>query len=71
MMPQSVQLQFTVPDMDCEGCVSSITAAVKRIDAGASVAADLKTKLVVVGSAVDGQEIAAAIEDAGYTVEAG
>ncbi len=70
-MTPSTSLQFTVPDMDCEGCVSSITAAVQRIDAGASVAADLTTKHVVVGSVVDGREIATAIEDAGFTVKAG
>jgi copper chaperone len=70
-MTQSTKLQFTVPDMDCDGCVSSITAAVQRIDAGATVAADLETKFVVVGTVVEGNKIAAAIEDAGYTVKAG
>ena len=63
-------LHLTVPDMDCQGCVSSITAAVKRIDADASVAADLETKQVVVGSVVDPHEVAAVIEKAGFTVRA-
>ena len=70
-MTQSTQLRFTVPDMDCGGCISSITAAVQRVDASASVTADLKTKFVVVGSLVEGSKIAAAIENAGYTVKEG
>jgi copper chaperone CopZ len=69
-MAQSTPLQFTVPDMDCESCISSITTAVKRIDADASVTADLATKHVVIGSDVEAHEIAAAIEDAGFTVQA-
>jgi copper chaperone CopZ len=68
-MAASVPLKFTVPDMDCAGCVASITAAVKRIDAHASVTADLETKHVVVGSALAAHEISTAIEDAGYTVK--
>jgi copper chaperone len=69
-MAQSAPIQFTVSDMDCQSCVSSITAAVKRVDAGASVAADLGTKHVVVGSSVEAHEIADAIESAGFTVKA-
>eukprot|EP01037_Dinobryon_pediforme_P010811 gene10811-10890_t len=36
--------RFTIPDMDCEGCIASITKAVHRIDANAIVHADLTTK---------------------------
>lgn len=61
---------FIVPDMDCQGCVASITAAVRRIDGKASVTADLDTKHVVIGSDARAQEIAAAIEDSGFTVKA-
>jgi copper chaperone len=68
-MAESTPLQFTVPDMDCEGCVLSITAAVKRLDADASVTADLATKHVVIGSGVEAHEIAGAIEGAGFTVK--
>ncbi len=69
-MARTPQLQFSVPDMDCQGCVSSITAAVKRLDAEASVAADLETKLVAIGSNAAAPELAAAIEKAGFTVQA-
>jgi copper chaperone len=67
-MAAAAPLKFTVSDMDCAGCIASITAAVTRIDAHASVTADLETKDVVVASTLPAHEIAAAIEDAGYTV---
>jgi copper chaperone len=69
-MAESTPLQFTVPDMDCESCIAAITTAVRRIDAQASIAADLETKHVVIGSTVEAHEVAAAIEDAGFTVKA-
>jgi copper chaperone len=68
-MTQTTQLQITIPDMDCAGCVSSITAAVKRIDAHATVAANLETKHVTIDSTNAAAELTAAIENAGYTVE--
>ena len=60
--------QFDIPDMDCEGCVASIERAVHKLDASASVNANLTTKRVVVGSLVTTTEIKAAIEGAGYDV---
>jgi copper chaperone CopZ len=61
------QLLFTVPDMDCQGCVNSITAAIHRLDAGASVAADLATKRVMVDSDV-AADFAGAIKQAGFEI---
>ncbi len=69
-MAQSTPLQFSVPDMDCQGCVSSITNAIKQLDADAEIYADLETKLVVIGSTVQAHEAAEAIEGAGFTVKA-
>lgn len=69
-MAESTPLQFSVPDMDGESCVVSITDAVKRLDGGASVAADLETKHVVIGSTKQANEVVQAIEQAGYTVKA-
>jgi len=68
-MAEPTALQITVPDMDCQGCVASITAAVKRIDAHASVAADLQTKHVSIDSRIAAHELTAAIENAGFKVE--
>ncbi|MDE2239264.1 MAG: heavy-metal-associated domain-containing protein [Rhodospirillales bacterium] len=62
-------LQFTVPDMDCGGCVRSITEAIHKVDPAAKVEADLDTKLVKIGGAADAGIYANAIEGAGFDVE--
>lgn len=62
--------RFTVPDMTCNGCVKAITAAVQRLDPKATVAADLPTRLVEIASAKPAAELAAAIDDAGFTAQA-
>jgi copper chaperone CopZ len=61
--------EFTVPDMDCEGCVRSITSAVKRVAPNAEVMADLATKLVRVTGDGTAEAFAAAMRDAGFTPE--
>jgi copper chaperone len=62
---------FRVPDMTCQGCVRAITGAVKDIDAAADVDVDLDSKQVRVTSAAAPDALAAAMRDAGFTVEAG
>jgi len=70
-MAKSTPLQFKVPDMDCQSCISSIEQAVHKVDANASVAADLETKQVIIGSEkAEIHEMMAAIEAAGFEVEA-
>jgi copper chaperone CopZ len=70
-MAKSTPLQFKVPDMDCQSCISSIEQAVHEVDADASVAADLETKQVIIGSEkAEIHEMMAAIEAAGFEVEA-
>lgn len=59
---------YIVPDMDCGGCVASITNAVKQLDAKATVNADLETKQVKVDGDLAPAAVRAAIEDAGFTV---
>jgi copper chaperone CopZ len=57
--------------MDCASCVQSIEAAVHKLDAGASVSADLDTKLVVIGTSIpEAHEVMEAIQSAGFEVEA-
>jgi copper chaperone len=63
--------EFLVPDMSCDGCVRSVTSAVKQIDPAAAVAADLGDKRVSVDSSASADVLAAAIRDAGFTVEPG
>ncbi|MDR3521294.1 MAG: heavy metal-associated domain-containing protein [Acidocella sp.] len=68
-MTQAAPHQFDVPDMDCSGCVASIERAVHKLDAAATVDANLTTKRVVVDSAAATADIKAAIEGAGYDVK--
>jgi copper chaperone CopZ len=70
-MAKSTPLQFKVPDMDCQSCVKSIEDAVRKVDAAAHVAADLETKRVIIGSeTAEAHALMAAIETAGFSVEA-
>lgn len=63
--------RFTVPDMDCQGCIASITRAVQTHDATAKVQADLGTHLVDITSQLDAATLAGIIDAAGYTVREG
>jgi copper chaperone len=58
---------FHVPDMTCGGCVSAITAAVKRADPKAEVVADLASHDVRVTAGVPDAALLGVIEDAGFT----
>lgn len=61
---------FHVPDMTCGGCVSAITAAVKRADPSAEVTADLDSHDVRISGSVPAAVLLGAIEDAGFSPEA-
>ena len=59
---------FEVNDMTCGHCASTITQAVKALDAAADVQIDLATHRVRVESAeADSVRLADAIAQAGYT----
>ena len=60
---------FRVPDIHCDGCIRSLTGAVRDLDAQATLQADLQTKQVMVQTAATDAEVAAAFEEAGFTVE--
>jgi copper chaperone len=61
---------FDVPDMECDGCVRSITAAIGRVAPGAVVRADLARKRVEVDGAASAETLAEAMRDAGFSPEA-
>jgi copper chaperone len=63
-----MKLQLNVPDMTCGGCVSTITYAVKTVDANASIHGDPKTKIVLVETESPEAAIKSAITAAGYQV---
>ena len=65
---EPAMIAFEVNDMTCGHCVSSITKAVKALDQDAEVRVDLATHRVEVEPAkADARQLAAAIEEAGYT----
>ncbi len=59
-------MEFIVDDMTCGGCVASLTRAVRRVDPGATVEADLATRRLTVGTERPLAEIAEAIGKAGF-----
>lgn len=63
-------LTFHIPDMHCDGCVRSLTKALQLLDADATLQADLNTSRVIANTNASEAAVAAAFEDAGYTVEA-
>ena len=62
-------IRFAIPDMTCGGCISSVTRAVQSVDATARLTADLESHTVEIDSAAAADALAAAIADAGFTVQ--
>jgi Cu+-exporting ATPase len=62
--------ELTVEDMSCGHCVGRVTKSVQALDKEAKVEIDLPTKKVRVDSTADLDEIARAIDAAGYPVTA-
>lgn len=60
--------EFKVDGMTCQGCVKSVTNAIKALDEKASVTIDLGSKSVKVESDKSSIEIRNSIEDAGYDI---
>jgi copper chaperone len=61
-------LTFHIPEIHCEGCIKSLTGALRRLDGKASLSADLDTKRVTVETMANDTAVTAAFEDAGFTV---
>jgi len=61
-------IAFEVNDMTCGHCVSTLTKALKAVDAGARVHIDLASHRVQIEpTQADADELADAIREAGYT----
>ncbi|MBD8065111.1 heavy-metal-associated domain-containing protein [Devosia sp. PTR5] len=58
---------FTVADMTCGHCASTIEKAVKSADPAAGVSIDISARKVQVETTRSAQEIADAINSAGYS----
>lgn len=63
------QYQFQVAGMNCGHCVRAVEQAVQGIDPQAQVTVELSQGQVQVQSAQPREALAAAIADAGYTVQ--
>lgn len=63
------QYQFQVAGMSCGHCVRAVEDAVQSIDANAQVKVELAQGQVQVESQQPREALAAAIADAGYTVQ--
>ena len=64
-------IEFTVNDMTCGHCASTITKAVKEVDAASRCEIDLGAHKVRIESSLGADEFRAAIEEAGYTPQDG
>jgi copper chaperone len=61
-------IEFKVPDMACAACADKIVTAIQAISPHAEVTADPQTKLVVVNSDQNLEQIKTVVINAGYTV---
>ena len=59
-------IELQVNDMTCGHCVSTVTKAVKELDAAADVKVDLDAKRVSVSGPVSQDDVIAALGEAGY-----
>jgi len=64
-----MKLEFKVPSMVCEACVSSVEKAIAKADSSAKVDIVLETKAVTVETKSSAEAIQQAIAGAGHTVE--
>jgi len=62
-------IEFRVSDMTCGHCASTITQAVKELDAGAKLDISLAEHRVRVDSKATREDLLHAISQAGYTPE--
>jgi copper chaperone len=66
-MSPTQQLTYVVAGMSCDHCKVAVTEEVTQVPGVEAVDVDLESKLVrIKGSAIDGDAIVAAIDEAGY-----
>ena len=60
---------YTVEGMTCGHCVGAVTGEVSKVSGVTDVRVDLEAKTVTVtGDGIDDAAVAAAVDEAGYTV---
>jgi copper chaperone len=70
MNEERKMIELKVPDMTCGHCASTITKAVKELDASARVEVSLPEQKVRVESKASREDLVRSIAEAGYTPEA-
>jgi copper chaperone len=69
----TITREFAVEGMNCQGCVNSVTGAVKRVPGVANVSVSLEQKAATVEfdpASANASGIVAAIEGAGFDAQA-
>ena len=64
------EFKFHLPDMSCGHCVATVTRAVQALDPAAGVEIEREPRLLRVNSVRSRDELARALEEAGYPPEA-
>jgi copper chaperone len=68
-MPSKDELNYSVPDVNCQHCVVAVTDEVEQVSGVESVVVDLESKRVTVkGRSIDEGAVRAAIDEAGYDI---
>lgn len=62
-------LKLKVPKMTCGHCASTVTTAIKTVDADANVEIDLTQQQVTIESSADATALSAVLVEAGYPNE--
>jgi len=63
-------LTLTLPTMTCGGCAAAVRQALAPLSGLGAVEIDLATKQVRVAGAADGEQVRAAIREAGFEIAA-
>ena len=64
-------ITLLVGGMTCAGCVAAVTRAIRRVDAAAGIVADLASGRITVASERPPRDLAAAVEQAGFSAAVG
>ncbi|WP_162530015.1 heavy-metal-associated domain-containing protein [Stappia sp. BW2] len=62
-------MKFSIPDMSCGHCKAAIGKSIEQTDGAAQVEFDMENRTVTVKSTRSAQEIAGALNEAGYSSE--
>jgi copper chaperone len=71
MAEDTPMIELTLPTMSCNHCVETIQRTVKKLDAAATVEADLGTHRVRIASTQAAETIRAALAEEGYAAAEG